>query len=322
MNAFLIVCAIPWAAVGLSSDLGTAKSKNATLREALFSGNHNLNWLSFARLFLFASRDLWFEVPLPFYLRAPACGDVGRVCLPPLLPGDEATCPYGGTTCVDGMCVNINDGGGCGGLGLDRVFVGTFLALYIVVYGQMQAAVPWLVLQPLRQAPPNKYAEIVWGFINLVPTLFLWCIALWGPWFIDNIWRDKLITMITGIAFFALIFAVNSSIHRQVHVDMHTCTLAHAKRMHTCTLTCTPAHKNRCTKREKFSDGVSRPSSHVPYFPIEIPAQALHDRLNSIQFDAIGLQACTAHRPPLLPLTRAPTPLTVTSWYDMPRGIR
>jgi len=116
---------------------------------------------------------------------------------------------------VDGICENINDGGGCGGLGLDRVLVGTFLALYIIVYGQMQAAVPWLVLQPLKQAPPNKYAEILWGFVNLVPTLILWCIALWAPWFIENIWRDKLITMITGIAFFAIIFAINSSIHRQ-----------------------------------------------------------------------------------------------------------
>ncbi len=77
VNVLLVALAIPWAAVGLDAGLGTAKSKNATIREALFSGNHNLNWLSLARLFLFASRDLWFEVPLPFYLRSPACQDIG-----------------------------------------------------------------------------------------------------------------------------------------------------------------------------------------------------------------------------------------------------
>ena len=39
------------------------------------TGNANLNWLSLARCFLFASRDFWFEVPLPFFLRSPSCRD-------------------------------------------------------------------------------------------------------------------------------------------------------------------------------------------------------------------------------------------------------
>ena len=30
-----------------------------------------------ARLFLFASRDFWFEVPLPFFLRSPPCAGLG-----------------------------------------------------------------------------------------------------------------------------------------------------------------------------------------------------------------------------------------------------
>jgi len=211
VNVFLIVAAIPWAAVGLSNDLGTAKSKNATLREALFSGNHNLNYLSLARLFLFASRDLWFEVPLPFYLRAPPCEALGLPCQ--TTDAGEPYCPWGGSECVEGLCQNLNVGGGCGGLGLDRVLVGTFLALYIIVYGQMQAAVPWMVLTPLRQSPPNKWVEILWGLVNSLPTLVLWLVVLYGPHFISGIFTDKLITMIVGIAVFALIFAVNSSIH-------------------------------------------------------------------------------------------------------------
>jgi len=36
--------------------------------------------LSLARLFLFASRDFWFEVPLPFFLRSPSCASIGGFC--------------------------------------------------------------------------------------------------------------------------------------------------------------------------------------------------------------------------------------------------
>ena len=42
----MILCAYPWAVMKLDSNLGTAKSKNVTLREALFNSNYNLNWLS------------------------------------------------------------------------------------------------------------------------------------------------------------------------------------------------------------------------------------------------------------------------------------
>jgi MFS family permease len=60
----LIVIALPFAIFGLSKDLGTAKKKSASLREIFVFDNYNLNVLSLARLFLFASRDFWFEVPV------------------------------------------------------------------------------------------------------------------------------------------------------------------------------------------------------------------------------------------------------------------
>ena len=58
----LIMLALPLAIFGLDSNLGTAKKKNATWADIFVLDNHNLNWLSLARLFLFASRDFWFEV--------------------------------------------------------------------------------------------------------------------------------------------------------------------------------------------------------------------------------------------------------------------
>jgi len=65
----LVLLAMPWAAFRLSSELGTTRKEGVTL-EAIFKKNHNVNTLSLARLFLFGSRDLWFEVPLPFFLRS------------------------------------------------------------------------------------------------------------------------------------------------------------------------------------------------------------------------------------------------------------
>jgi len=60
----LIVIAMPFAIFGLDKNLGTAKKKNASLKEIFVLDNFNLNVLSLARLFLFASRDFWFEVPV------------------------------------------------------------------------------------------------------------------------------------------------------------------------------------------------------------------------------------------------------------------
>lgn len=70
---FMIVVAIPLAIFFLSDKLGRARSKNVTLRE-LMTPPANVRRLSLARSFLFGARDLWFEVPLPFFLRSVAWG--------------------------------------------------------------------------------------------------------------------------------------------------------------------------------------------------------------------------------------------------------
>lgn len=64
----LIVLAMPWAATGLSNQLGRARKQNVTFAQ-LFDNKPNINILSLSRVFLFGARDLWFEVPLPFFLR-------------------------------------------------------------------------------------------------------------------------------------------------------------------------------------------------------------------------------------------------------------
>ena len=51
--------------IGMPSGLPTGR-KEAKFSE-VFSKNRNINWLSFARLFLFGARDVWFVVGIPIY---------------------------------------------------------------------------------------------------------------------------------------------------------------------------------------------------------------------------------------------------------------
>lgn len=50
-----------------------ARKQNVPLR-SLLKQRYNVNVLSLARFFLFGGRDMWFEVPLPFFLRDAAYG--------------------------------------------------------------------------------------------------------------------------------------------------------------------------------------------------------------------------------------------------------
>ena len=144
----IVGLALPWAIFSLDRNLGTAKKKNASSWKEVFAfDNTNLNILSAARLFLFASRDFWFEVPLPFFLRSPGCQGLGtQTC------SVASDCVTRGAICgAEGLCENLQAGGGCGGLGLDRVVVGAFLGGYIILYGQVQSWTPQLVTGPLNQ---------------------------------------------------------------------------------------------------------------------------------------------------------------------------
>lgn len=144
----LILAAMPWAIVGLSSQLGRARSKNLTLRQ-IFQQRYNVNVLSVSRFFLFGSRDMWFEVPLPFFLRDAAIG-----------------------------------------LGWSRTITGLFLAVWIIIYGQVQSWAPQLVLQPLRQSPANKYVMVFWNLALCAAPLFMGCMVQASPLFKVCTFRD------------------------------------------------------------------------------------------------------------------------------------
>ncbi len=64
--AGMLVCVLVWAVAALRADLGKAKARVSG--RDLFSKTREINWLSAARVFLFASRDVWFVVGVPIFL--------------------------------------------------------------------------------------------------------------------------------------------------------------------------------------------------------------------------------------------------------------
>ncbi|PNH11053.1 hypothetical protein TSOC_002123 [Tetrabaena socialis] len=125
-----------------------------------------------ASYFLFGSRDMWFEVPLPFFLRNVAYG-----------------------------------------LGWSRPLTGLFLAVWIIVYGQVQSWTPQLVLSPLKQAPANKYVAVLWNALLVVTPLFMGCMLQFSDIFTGHHIGGMTAVMVGGLGAFCLVFAVNSSIH-------------------------------------------------------------------------------------------------------------
>lgn len=154
----------------LDCDLGTAKARVVGSRKVFNMANKNLNWHSLARLFLFASRDFCFEVALPFFLRSSSCEKHGTDFL--FSAPDDCNI---GVICGDkGFCVNLNSGGGCGRLAVEHVIVGALLGVYILLYDEGHLWTPRLVTGPLNQRFPNKYACILRGLINCIPTSNAW----------------------------------------------------------------------------------------------------------------------------------------------------
>lgn len=143
----------------LPSDLGKSKSKPKFTQ--IFSKTAEINWLSAARFFLFAARDVWFVVGLPVYLYSV--------------------------------------------LGWEFTQVGSFLALWVIGYGFIQASAPKLVRKSHHDLGPDGASARIWVLLlALVP--FGIAVALMFE--LNPTW-----SLIIGLGFFALVFAVNSAIH-------------------------------------------------------------------------------------------------------------
>ncbi|WP_226584118.1 organoarsenical effux MFS transporter ArsJ [Acuticoccus sediminis] len=167
--------AIILAAVALLMPSGLpAGRKDAKFRE-VFSKDPNVNRLSAARLFLFGARDAWFVVGIPIYFY---------------------TVLSDGT--VDGNRTAFFQ-------------VGTFMAVWIIGYGFIQAAAPRLL-----KARERGLSEIVglartWvGVLTLIPAAL--ATAAWlGDTPDPETWLTA--TLVVGLLLFGVVFALNSSLH-------------------------------------------------------------------------------------------------------------
>jgi MFS family permease len=144
--------------LGLQGDLGRSKQK-AKFKE-LFSKSREINILSFARFFLFASRDIWFVVALPVFLSAH--------------------------------------------LGWDFTAIGSFMAIWVIGYGIVQASAP-AITRKKGDVGRTAATTLAWGIALTVVTV---AIAV-GVQFEWNLTK----TVLGGLILFGIVFAMNSALH-------------------------------------------------------------------------------------------------------------
>jgi hypothetical protein len=167
------VLAVILAAVALRMPSGLPAGRKDAKFSDVFSKNRNINWLSFARVFLFGARDVWFVVGIPVYFYAV------------LSDGTEA----GNRTAF--------------------FIIGSFMALWIILYGFVQGMAPKLL-----RAASRPEAEIIaearrWALmLAAVPAALAALVFVAGA---PVLWLT--VILILGLLLFGALFAVNSSLH-------------------------------------------------------------------------------------------------------------
>ena len=155
----------------MPSGLPTGK-KGAKFKE-VFSKDRNVNWLSLARVFLFGARDVWFVVGIPIYF------------------------------------YSVLSDGTPDGNRAAFFMVGTFMAIWVILYGAVQASAPKLL-----RAKEKSEAQIVGEARFWVGALFFVPLALTIAAYIagaPTLWLT--ITVVIGLLAFGGLFALNSSLH-------------------------------------------------------------------------------------------------------------
>ena len=160
--AAMVATALVVTAALMHGGLGRADAQ-AKFRH-IFSNDRAVNVLAAARVFLFASRDVWFVVGLPVYLRTV----------------------------------------------LDWSFwgVGTFLAIWVIGYGIVQAAAPRLIRREVAagegREPDGRTATRLAFAMALFPAAI--AVALAAD-------LDPTTILVVGLIAYGVIFAFNSAVH-------------------------------------------------------------------------------------------------------------
>ena len=146
--------------------------KDAKFSE-VFSKDRNINWLSAARLFLFGARDVWFVVGIPIYFYA-VLSD--------------------GTTEGNRMAFFM---------------IGTFMAVWTILYGIVQGSAPRILKAASRSDPEILALAKRWvGLLIIVPAFLAGLV-----WLVPEPSYVLTATIVLGLLIFGGIFAMNSALH-------------------------------------------------------------------------------------------------------------
>ncbi|KRS13860.1 MFS transporter permease [Roseovarius atlanticus] len=167
------ILALILVAVLIAMPPGLPKGRKGAKFSEVFSKSPNVNWLSAARVFLFGARDVWFVVGIPIYFYAV------------LSDGTE-----------DGNRAAF-------------FLIGTFMAVWVILYGAVQAAAPRLLRAASRPEGDLVSAARLWawGLAAIPAALTAAALMASGP----QPWLTA--TLVAGLLVFGGVFAVNSSLH-------------------------------------------------------------------------------------------------------------
>ncbi|WP_432653444.1 organoarsenical effux MFS transporter ArsJ [Ruegeria atlantica] len=171
--AMAIILAAFLVAVILFMPTGLPKGRKSAKFSEVFSKSANVNWLSAARVFLFGARDVWFVVGIPIYFYAV------------LSDGTE-----------DGNRAAF-------------FMIGTFMAVWVILYGAVQASAPKILRAKERPERDLIHTAKNWAAaLFCVPAALTIAVLLSsGP----ETWLT--VALVVGLLAFGAIFAVNSALH-------------------------------------------------------------------------------------------------------------
>ena len=171
--AMAAVLAAILAAVLVAMPAGLPKGRKGTKFAEVFSKSANVNRLSAARVFLFGARDVWFVVGIPIYFYA--------VLSDGTTEGNRAA----------------------------FFLIGIFMAIWVILYGAVQASAPRILRAASRPEGALVSAARGWAWaLAVVPAgLAAAALAAGGP----QPWLTA--TLVAGLLAFGAVFAVNSALH-------------------------------------------------------------------------------------------------------------
>ena len=167
------VLAVILLAIVLFLPAGLPKGRKGSKISAIWSRDRDINRLSLARMFLFGARDVWFVVGIPVYFQS---------VLSDGTPDSRRAAFF---------------------------LIGSFMAVWIIAYGAVQAAAPKLLAARGKSQAAIVDQAVTWaGRLVPIPLILAVLVLASGapaPWLTA--------TLVAGLLLFGFVFALNSAVH-------------------------------------------------------------------------------------------------------------